>query len=100
MTHRASVGSALIFGALVCAGLLGLGYLLADGIIRSKALERTVAVKGLSEREVLADVAIWPIKFSTAGDDLEALYQEIARNNAVIIAFLREKGFGDDEITR
>jgi hypothetical protein len=100
MTHRASIGSALIFGALVCAGLLGLGYLLADGIIRTKGLERTVVVKGLSEREVPADVAIWPIKFSAAGNDLEALYQEIARNNAVIIAFLREKGFADDEITR
>jgi hypothetical protein len=99
MNHNRGIGPAFVVGAFICAGLIGLGYLVAGGILQVKALERSVTVKGLAEREVAADVAIWPIRFTEAGNDLGALYQSIQEHNGLVAAFLREQGFGDAEIS-
>jgi hypothetical protein len=90
---------AAVLGALICIGLALLGLFVSQGIVRLRALERKVTVKGLSEREVPADVAIWPIKFSEAGDNLGSLYTGVQRKNELVVEFLKDSGFGDDEIT-
>jgi len=51
-----------------------------------------VTVKGLSEREVPADIAIWPITFQEAGNDLNELFSGIQQKNALIIDFLANIG--------
>lgn len=91
--------AAFILGALLCAGLALLGGLLANGIITIKSLERTVTVKGLSEREVPADIAIWPIRFNEAGEDLNQLATLIQAKNTQVMDFLRANGFKDEEIS-
>jgi hypothetical protein len=80
-------------------GMVAAAWLLADGLVRFKEFERSVEVKGLAEREVPADTAIWPIAFSEAGSDLPALYQTLQDKNAVIIDFLKAQGFKPEEIT-
>ncbi|MFP5504592.1 MAG: hypothetical protein ACLGH6_00180 [Gammaproteobacteria bacterium] len=55
MSDKSNAGAGMMLGVFIFAGLLGLGYQLADGFLEAKALERTVTVKGLSEREVPAD---------------------------------------------
>jgi len=47
-----------ILGAFLCAGLIILGYLLSNGALRIKGMDRTITVKGLAEREVHANIAI------------------------------------------
>jgi len=89
----------IILGAFICAGLLGLGVLLGNGALRVKSLDRTVTVKGLSEREVPADIAIWPIIFNEADNDLAGLYSTLEEKTAIVVAFLKKHGFGDEEIT-
>lgn len=93
-----SIGAPLVLGAFICAGLVVMGFLLADSATKIRALSRTVEVKGLSEREVSANIAIWPVKYREAGNDLAALYSKIQKNNATIVDFLKERGFNDDEI--
>jgi len=88
-----------ILGALLFAGLLGAAYLLSKSIVDIKMMERTVEVKGLSEREVPADIAIWPISFSMADNDLVNLYQTIEEKNGKVVEFLKAQGFKDSEIT-
>jgi hypothetical protein len=61
---------ATILGAFLCAGLVILGFLISSSVVKIKSLDRTVTVKGLSEREVAANIAIWPVKFSEADNDL------------------------------
>jgi uncharacterized protein len=51
-----------------------------------------VTVKGLSEREVPADIAIWPITFQEAGNDLNELFSGIQQKNALIADFLANMG--------
>jgi hypothetical protein len=64
-----------------------------------KLMERSVVVKGLSEREVTADIAIWPITFNVADNDLTNLYQTVQQKNDSVVEFLNSNGFKTDEIT-
>jgi hypothetical protein len=91
--NRLAAASVLALGMVIAA------WLLADGIVKFKQFERSVEVKGLAEREVPADTAIWPIAFSEAGTDLTRLYQTLQSKNAVIIDFLKAQGFKPEEIS-
>ena len=57
-----------------------------------------VEVKGLSEKIVKADVAIWSINFEVKSNNVDSLYADIEKNVATIKSFLREKGFEESEI--
>ncbi len=94
-----SRASALILAIGILLGLTSLGYLLGHSALEFKRMDRTVTVKGLSEREYPADVVIWPIKFSVASNDLEALYSDIERNTEKIRAFLILHGVAADAIS-
>lgn len=57
-----------------------------------------VEVKGLSEKIVKADVAIWSINFEVKSNNVDLLYSDIEKNINTIKVFLLEKGFEDSEI--
>lgn len=80
-------------------GLMVLGCCIYAGIGRFADRDRNVVVKGLSEREVMADKVIWPLAYRLAGNDLRSLYSEIERSDAVILEFLTSNGIPEDEIT-
>ena len=91
--------SALILGVCILLGLAFLGYFLGSSLIKFKEYERTVTVKGLSEKEYPADVVLWPIRFSSANNDLTKLYASIEKDTNEIIGFLKNNGFEKHEIT-
>jgi hypothetical protein len=87
----------------VSASILAVAIVISASIISStvlevKKLERVVTVKGLAEREVKADVAIFPINFGQNGDDLNGLISDIKYKNSIIVDFLIDRGFSKDEI--
>lgn len=84
---------------ILAVGIAAGGYLAGDGYFRAKTLERTVVVKGLAEREVAADVAIWPVRFIAADNDLETLYRRLETQAKLVTDFLAERGFSTDEIS-
>lgn len=90
---------AFVLGALLCIGLIVTGYLISGSVIKFKALNRTVVVKGLSEREVPANIAIWPIRFGEVDNDLNNLFSSMQRKNSLIAEFLKRSGFKEDEIS-
>jgi len=98
MTPR-NTTAAFVLGILLSAGLVAMGYLVSSGVLTIKSLERSVSVKGLSEREVTADTAIWPIRFSEVGNDLETLYSALQQKNALVAEFLQARGFAAEEIS-
>jgi hypothetical protein len=97
--HRNRTAEAFVLGVLICAGLGLLGHFIAGGIVAFRGLDRTVTAKGLSEREVTADIAIWPIRFDLAGNELASLAADLEAKTAAVQAFLADKGFAADEVT-
>ena len=57
-----------------------------------------VEVKGLSEKIVKADVAIWSLNFDVKSNNIDSLYADIEKNTLAIESFLTEKGFEASEI--
>ena len=57
-----------------------------------------VEVKGLSEKIVKADTAIWAINFEVKSNNVDSLYADIEKNVTTIKTFLKEKGFEESEI--
>lgn len=98
-TQRNPVIAAFVLGLLLCIGLATVGYLLGNSLIRFKSFERVVAVKGLSEREVQADTAIWPIKFIVAENELDTLYTNLETRTTLVAMFLEKSGFASEEIS-
>lgn len=57
-----------------------------------------IEVKGLSEKIVKSDVAIWNLNFSVKSNNIDELYSGIEHDTATIKNFLKSKGFEDAEI--
>ena len=65
-----------------------------------KKYDRYVQVKGLSEREVHADLAVWPINISLTGNDLIQLKFKIEKQNEEVYNYFLKQGFNDEELTK
>lgn len=86
------IGIALI----VVAVILSLGFFISARSFSKQGAY--VEVKGLSERIVKADTAIWSMSFEVKSNNIDTLYGDIENNVRVIKTFLKEKGFEDSEI--
>lgn len=99
MRERRWIGEAAVLGVLLAFGLCGAAWWGGNAILAAKKLERTVTVKGLAEREVPANQAIWPIRYTVASNDLADLTSQLERSTQLILNFLERHGFKEDEIS-
>lgn len=88
----------VVAGFLIAVGLAGGGYFIGDGLLGARSADRYVTVKGLAEREVAANLVIWPITYTVTADDLGTLQQRTDDGAAKIRAFL-DADFEDHEIS-
>lgn len=91
--------SKIITGALVALGLLALGLCIKAGFEKIAEKDRQVTVRGLSEREVDANLVTWPIVTKELGNDLQRIYQDIQATNERITQFLKTNGLEDNEFS-
>ena len=96
ITNKLKSWSGIWISVLAIGVAMG-GYFIGDGIYRAMS-GRTVTVKGLAERDVVADTAVWNIKINGVGGDLAQLQSEIDEDIAQIHAFLIDAGFAPDDI--
>ena len=84
-------------GIIVASLIFTVGLFAA--VDKFKQFDRTVHVKGLSEKEFRADIVIWPIQFVSASNDLEQLYDSMEDNSDKIRAYLLLNGLTEKEIS-
>lgn len=88
----------VIAGVLIAVGLALGGYFIGNGLLTARSADRFVTVKGLAEREVAANLVIWPITFTVTADDLGTLQRRTDDGAAKIRDFLAED-FEEEEIS-
>lgn len=89
----------LIAAAVVALGIVIGGYLLGNGLVRAGHADRSVTVRGLSERDVTADLAVWTLNYSKQGLDLAQVQADIERDTQTIRAFFERLGFPADALS-
>ncbi len=88
MKNATAVAAALVAGL----GLVLAGWFIGNGFYRGRAADRYVTVKGVSERGAMADVALWPLRFVSTDDDLNAAQHRIRESHEQVLAFLKRHG--------
>ncbi len=91
--------SIIILGFFIFLGLSSLGYFLSSALIKSKEYERTVLVKGLAQKDIKANLVLWPIKFTLLSNDLNELYSSIEKQSTKVNNFLQNNAILKNEIT-
>ena len=64
-------------------GLIFIGICMIVAVNRYKSYDRSVSVKGLCEKEVMADKVIWPLVYKIVGNNMEAIYKEATASNNI-----------------
>jgi hypothetical protein len=88
----------LLAAALLATGIGLAGWFTAEGLREARTGDRFVTVKGLAEREVKADLALWPMRFVATSNALDEAQAKSRADAEAIVAFLTEAGIGRDEI--
>ena len=83
---------------------LGVAIVIVSIVLGVSAIVATqpkasVLVRGLAQREVDANLAIWRMSYSLGGNELAALQSEINTKNAVITEFLLAHGLSSDDFS-
>lgn len=96
--HVPELGVFFIAGFFIMAGLMTAGFFVKQGLVSFRTDDRVVTVKGLSERDVEADLAIWTLSAVSTGNVLGDVQSESEASLTTIEGYLKDIGFGADEI--
>ncbi|MGA0546277.1 SIMPL domain-containing protein [Brevundimonas sp. VNH65] len=92
------IGAAMVIGGLAAVGLIGGGWAIGQGVVNARTGERAVTVRGLSERNVKADLALLPLKFTASGEVLAEVQARIDGDLAIVRQFLTAQGYPADAV--
>ena len=82
-----------VIGAVVlAAGLVAGGWFMGTGIARMRMADRVVTVKGISERDAQADLALWPLRLVVSDNDLARAYGRLETQLGQVRRFLARQG--------
>lgn len=98
-TIRKNPRETTILGCLLAIGLIVGGWTLGAQIKATRLGDRYVSVRGLAERTIKSDLAIWTLTFSETGDDLPLLSQKIQSDQKFALQYLYQQGLQQSEIT-
>jgi uncharacterized protein len=84
---------------ILAAGLVLGGLLFGVGVAQVRAGDRFVTVKGVAEREVQADLAIWPLRLVAADNDLAQANRTLRQSEQQLRAFLAAQGIDSTQLS-
>jgi hypothetical protein len=85
--------------AILALGMVIAGLLLGSGFRAGRSADRFVTVKGVAERQVEANLALWPLQLAAADNDLAAAQARMNQMVADTRAFLLDQGITNDQLT-
>ena len=94
----ATLDRTLLSAAVIALGLTLGGFAVGNGFARAKSADRFVTVKGVAEREVRANLAIWPLRVVGADNDLAAANAKVTKNIAGVREFLARHGVDTSQV--
>jgi hypothetical protein len=94
-----SIGPAATLGGCLLLGLVLGGWILGAEIKAIKLADRYVTVKGLVERTVKSDTAIWPVTFKEAGNDLPSVFAKSEADKDAVLKFFAGQGIQPQELS-
>ena len=83
---------------IISLSIVTAGFFIGEMNWKSLKNNRKVQVKGLSEREVKANLAVWPMQITITNNNLSNLNSEIESQKRKVLAFFTNKGFTKSEI--
>lgn len=93
-----ALGRTGVAAVLLAVGIAIAGWFVGHGFVQGRTASRYVEVKGLAEREVSADLALWPLRFVSTGDDLAVAQAEITRDTREVYSFLARHGIDSSAV--
>lgn len=91
-------GIILVSSLILALGIFAAGYSFSRAFYLTHVMDRTVTVKGLTERDVKSDLSIWELDFRDTGNNLVDLNQRIMNYQKIVTDFLKNQGFATDEL--
>lgn len=88
----------LLTGIALAIGIICGAWVLGAQIKQTRLADRYVTVKGLAERTVKSDLAIWSISFRASGDDFKTVLSQEDAQRKTVLDFLRKEDVADSEI--
>lgn len=88
----------ILIAIAIVIGLALNGIFIGRAIQRFKKEDRFISVKGFSEREVKANLAVWTIKTRITTNDISEGSKQVENDKQKIVEFLLQKGIGENEI--
>lgn len=88
----------LVSAAVIAPGLALGGFAVGNGFARARSSDRFVTVKGVAEREVRANLAVWPLRVVGADNDLTAANAKVTKNVAGVREFLARHGVDTSQV--
>ena len=85
---------------LVAVGVALAGWFIGNGFVRGRTADRFVSVKGVSERDVQANMALWPLRFVSTDDNLARAQQKFDESRAAVVAFLAKHAIDATSVPR
>ncbi len=95
---RQGAAPALLISVVLAVGLIGAGWILGAQIKQTRLADRYVTVKGLVERTVKSDLAIWNLSFRSSGNDFPSVLAQSEAQKAKALTFLKAQGIPDSAI--
>jgi len=89
----------VVAAAVLALGIAAAGWFAGRGFYEARASDRFVTVKGVAERPVEADIAVWPLTIVVSDDDLTTAHDQLARNVQATEKFLTENGIPSDQVS-
>lgn len=84
----------------IALGIMIAGFFLGNSVVSFKKMDRSVDVRGLAERIVDSDQAIWQMTFSASSEQMADVNGRVLQLQGQIIKFILEQGFSADEIEK